>query len=107
MLVRSSPHDLIMGEILCAGSWHGVISNASKIILIILQARLQQHMNCELQIFKLDLEKAEEVEIKLPTSIGSLKMEERSSKTSTSVLLTMPKPLTVWITTNCGKFLKR
>ena len=59
------------------------------------------------QMFKLDLEKAEEPEIKLPTSIGSSKKHESSRKTSISVLLTMPKPLTVWITTNCGKFWKR
>ena len=59
------------------------------------------------QIFKLDSEKAEEPEIKLPTSTGSLKKQENSRKTSTSALLTMPKPLTVWITTNCGKFLKK
>src|SRR5574337_167043 len=51
-------------------------------------------------MFKLDLEKAEEPEIKLPTSIGSLKKQESSRKTSTTALLTMPKPLTVWITTN-------
>ena len=51
-------------------------------------------------MFKLDLEKAEEPEIKLPTSIRSSKERESSRKTSTSVLLTMPKPLTVWITTN-------
>ena len=59
------------------------------------------------QMFKLDLEKAEEPEIKLPTSVGSLKKQESSRKSSTSALLTMPKPLTVWITTNCGKFWKR
>ena len=59
------------------------------------------------QMFKLVLEKAEEPEIKLPTSVGSLKKQESSRKTSTSALLIMPKPLTVWITTNCGKFLKR
>ena len=59
------------------------------------------------QMFKLDLEKAEEPEIKLPTSVGSSKKQESSRKTSTSESLTMPKPLTVWITTNCGKFLKR
>ena len=53
--------------------------------------------------FKLDLEKAEEPETKLPTSVGSLKKQESVRKTSTSALLTMPKPLTVWITTNCGK----
>ena len=59
------------------------------------------------QMFKLDLEKAEEPEIKLPTSVGSSKKQESSSKTSISALLTMPKPLTVWITTNCGRFSKR
>ena len=59
------------------------------------------------QIFKLHLEKAEEPEIKLPTSAGSSKKWESSIKTSTSALLTMPKPLTVWITTNCTKFWKR
>ena len=57
------------------------------------------------QMFKLDLEKAEEPEIKLPTSIGSSKKQESSRKTS--ALFTMPKPLTVWIMTNCGKFLKK
>ena len=56
------------------------------------------------QMFKLYLEKPE---IKLPTTVGSLKKQESSRKTSTSPLLTMPKPLTVWITTNCGKFFKR
>ena len=59
------------------------------------------------QMFKLDLEKAKDPEIKLPTSIGSLKKQESYRKTSTSALLTMPKPLTVWITTNSGKFWKR
>jgi len=59
------------------------------------------------QIFKLDLEKAEEPEIKLPTSAGPWKKQESSRKKSISVLLTMPKPLTVWITINCGQFWKR
>ena len=58
-------------------------------------------------MFKLVLEKAEEPEIKLPTFAGSLKKQESSRKTSISALLTMPKPLTVWITINCGKFWKR
>ena len=75
-------------------------------MLKILQARLQQYMNCELPDIQ-DLEKAEEPEIKLPTSIGSLKKQESSRKTSTSALLTTSKPLTVWITTDCEKFLKR
>ena len=51
-------------------------------------------------MFKLDLEKVEEPEIKLPTSVGSLEKQEYSRKTSISALLNMPKPLTVWITTN-------
>ena len=59
------------------------------------------------QMFKLDLEKTEEPEIKLPTSIGSQEKQENSRKTSTSSSLTMLKPLTVWITTNYRKFLKR
>ena len=58
-------------------------------------------------MFRLYLEKAEEPEIKLPTSVGSQKKQESSRKTSTAALLTTPKPLTVWITTNCGKFFKR
>ena len=59
------------------------------------------------QVFKLVLEKAEEPEIKLPTSDGSSNKQENFRKTSISDLLTMPKPLTVWTTTNCGKFWKR
>ena len=59
------------------------------------------------QMFKLDLEKAKEPEIKLPTFTESQKRQESSRKTSTSFLLTTPKPLTVWITTNGGTFLKR
>ena len=58
-------------------------------------------------MFKLVLEKAEEPEIKLPTYTGSSKKWESSRKISTSSLLTMPKSLTLWITTNCGKFFKR
>ena len=58
-------------------------------------------------MYKLDLEKAEEPEIKLPTSAGSQKKQENSRKTSTAASLTTLKPLTVWITTNCGKFFKR
>ena len=77
-----------------------LISQASKVMLKI----LQQYMNHELPDVQLDLEKAEEPEIKLPTSTGSWKKQESSRKTSISALLTMPKPLTVWITINCGKF---
>ena len=74
-----------------------LISHASKVMLKILHARLQQYLSHELQMLKLDLEKAEETAIKLPTSVGSLKKLESSRKIS--ALLTMPKPLTVWITT--------
>ena len=81
-----------------------LISHTSKVMLKILQARLQQYVNCELQMFKLDLEKAEEPEIKLPTSRRSSKKQESSRKTHISALLSMPKPLTVWIRINCGKF---
>ena len=58
------------------------------------------------QMFKLDLEKAEEPEIKLSTYVGSQEKQENSRKTLTSASLTMPKPLTVWITTNWCKILK-
>ena len=75
-------------------------------MLKILQARLQQYMNRELPDVQAGF-KAEEPEVKLPTSPGSWKKQASSRKTSTSALLTMPKPLTVWITINCEKFFKR
>ena len=81
-----------------------LISHASKVMLKILQARLQQYVNHNFQMFKLVLEKTEEPGINLPTSARSWKKQESSRKTSISALLTMPKPLTVWITINCGKF---
>ena len=81
-----------------------LISHASKVMLKIPQARLQQYMNHELPDVEVGLEKAKEPEIKLSTSDGSSKKQESSRKTSISALLTMPKALTVWITTNCGKF---
>ena len=84
-----------------------LISHASKVMLKILQARLQHMWTVNFQMFKWILEKPEEPEIKLPTSTGSSKKQESSRKISISALLTMPKPLTVWITINCGKFWKR
>ena len=81
-----------------------LISHTSRLMLKILQARLQQYMNHELQMFKLVLEKVEEPQIKLPTSARSSKEQESSRKTSVSALLTMPKLFTEWITINCGKF---
>ena len=80
-----------------------LISHASKVMLKILQARLQQYVNRDFHMFQLVLEKAEDPEIKLLTSAGSWRKEESSRRTSISPLLTMPKPLTVWITRNCGK----
>ena len=67
-------------------SANALISHASKVMLKILQARLQQYMNREFPEFKLDLEKGEEPEIKLPTSAGSWKKQESSRKTSISAL---------------------
>ena len=84
-----------------------LVSHTSKVKLKILQARLSNTWTMNFQTFKLVLEKAEKPEIKLPTSAGSWKKQESSRKTSISALLTMPKPLTVWITINCGKFWKR
>ena len=81
-----------------------LISHASNVMLRILQARLQQYMNHELPDVQAGFRKGKEPEIKLPTSAGSSKKQESSRKTSISALLTMPKPLTVWITINCGKF---
>ena len=81
-----------------------LISHARKVMLKILQARLQQYMNRELPDVQAGLEKAEEPEIKLPTSAGSWKKQESSREISISTLLTMSKPLTGWITKNCGKF---
>ena len=85
-----------------------LISHTSKVMLKILQARLQQYMNHELPDVQAEFRKGrEEPEIKLPTSVRSQKKQESSRKTSISALLTMLKPLTVWIPINCGKFLKR
>ena len=72
-------------------------------MLKILQARFQQYVNRELADVQVGFRKGEEPEIKLPTSTGSLKKQEGSRKTSISALLTMPNPLTVWITTKCRK----
>ena len=72
-----------------------LISHTSKVMLKILQARLQQYMNHELPEDQGGFKKAEEPEIKLPTSVGSLKKQESARKASTSALLTIPKLLTV------------
>ena len=84
-----------------------LISHASKVMLKILQSRLQQYMNRELPDVQAGFTKGRGIEIKLPTSTGSSKTQKSSRKTSISALLTMPKPLTMWIAINCGKFFKR
>ena len=81
------------------------ISHASKVMLKILQARLQQYH--ELPDVQAGFRKGRGTRNQSPTSAGSSKKRESSRKTSTSALLTTPKPLTVWVTTNCGKFWKR
>ena len=77
-----------------------LIPHTSKVMLKILQVRLQQFMNWELPDIQAGFRKGRGTEIKLPTSVGSSKKQESSRKTSTSALLTTSKPLTVWITTN-------
>ena len=84
-----------------------LISHASKVMLKIFQARIQLYVNHELPYVQSGFRKTEEPENKLPTSAGSSKKQQHSRKTSTSVLLTKLKPLTMWITTNCGKFFKK
>ena len=81
-----------------------IILHASKVMLKILQDRLQQYVNCELPDVQAGFRKGRRTRDKLATSAGSSKKQESSRKTSISALLTMPKTLTVWITINCGKF---
>ena len=81
-----------------------LISHASKVMLKILQARLQQYGNHELPDVQAGFRKGRETRDQIAKSTGSWNKQESSKKTSISALLTMPKPLTVWITINCGKF---
>ena len=76
-------------------------------MLKILQARLQQYVNHELPDVQAGFRKGRGTRDQIAKSTGSSKKQESSRKTSISALLTMPKPLTVWITVNCGKFFKR
>ena len=82
-----------------------LISHSSKVMLKILQARLQQYMNHELPDVQAGLRKGRGTRDQIPT--GSSRKQESSRKTCISALLTTPKPLAVWITINCGKFWKR
>ena len=83
------------------------ISLTSKVILKILQARLQQRVNCELPDVQARFRKGRGTRDQIANICWIIEKEENSRKTSTSALLTIPKPLSVWITTNCGKFFKR
>ena len=83
------------------------ISHASKVMLNILHARLQQYVNRELPDVQAEFRKGRRSRDQIANIHWIIKKQESSRKTSTSALLTMPKPLTVWITTNCGKFFKR
>ena len=84
-----------------------LISHASKVMLKILQARLQQYMNQELPDVQAGFRKGRGTRDQIANICWIIKKQESSRKTSTSALLTLPKLLTVWITTNCGKFFKR
>ena len=84
-----------------------LISHASKVMLRILQARLWQYVNHELPDVQDGFRKGRGTRDQIANICWIIKKQERSKETSTSALLTMPTPLTVWITTNCGKFLKR
>ena len=84
-----------------------LISHTSKVMLKILPARLWQYVNRELPDVQAGFRKGRGTRDQLPISAGSSKKQESPRKTFISALLTMPKPLTVWITINCGKFWKR
>ena len=83
------------------------ISHASEVMLKILQARLQQYVNRELPDVQAGFRRGRGTRDQIANICWSWKKQESSRKTSISALLTMPKPLTVWITINCGKFWKR
>ena len=81
-----------------------VVSHASKVMLKILQARLQQYVNHELPDVQAGFRKGRGTRDQIANICWVMEKQESSRKTSISALLTMPKPLTVWITINCGKF---
>ena len=84
-----------------------VFSHASKVMLKILQARLERYMNCEIPNIQVGFRKGRGTRDQIANIHWIIKKEESSRETSTFALLAMPKPLTVWITTNCGKLWKR
>ena len=83
-----------------------LISHTGKVMLKILQPQLQQFMNHEPPDFQAEFRKGRGTRDQIANILGSSKKHENTRKTAISALLTMPKPLTVWITINCGKFFK-
>ena len=105
-LEKVSLHSNLKGNAKECSNYHTIalISHASKIMFKILQVRLQQYVNCEIPDVQAGFRKGRATRDPIAKSTGSLKKQESSRKTSIPALLTMPKPLTVWITVNCGKF---
>ena len=94
------------GNAIECSNYHTIalISDASKVMLKILQARLQQYVNCEFPDVQAGFRKGRGTRDHIVNSRWIIKKAREFQKTSISALLTMPKPLTVWITINCGKF---
>ena len=97
------------GNVKKCSNYHKIalISHASKVILKIIQARLQQYVNHELPDVQAGFRKGRGTRVQIANIHWIIKNQESFRKTSISALLTMPKPLTVWITINCGKFFQR
>ena len=97
------------GNVKECSNYHTIalISQTSKAMLKILQARLEQYMNQELPDVQAGFRKGRGTRDQIANIHWVTEKARDFQKTSTSALLTMPKPLTVWITTNCGKFFKR
>ena len=89
---------------MCTYQKIALISQASKVMLKILQARLQQYMNCELPDVQAGFRKGRRTRDQIANICWIIKKQESSIKIHISALSTRPKPLTVWITINCGKF---
>ena len=84
-----------------------LISHTSKVMLKIFQVRLQQYVNCKLPDVQAGFRKGRGTRDQIAIICWIIEKARVPQKKSTSALLTTPKPLTMWITTNCGKFLKR
>jgi len=98
------PHNCISHIIIMR--WHTIISHFSKVMLKIPKARLQQNMNWELPNVQAGFRKGRGTRDQIANSYWLIKKAKEFQENFTSALLTMPKPLTLWITTNCVKFLK-